>query len=48
MKVKELVKLLQAQNQELEVVMWHDKWAIIETVQEDDNDGVQKPVVVIN
>jgi hypothetical protein len=47
MKVKQLVKLLQEQNQELDVVLCHDTWTEIETVQQDDNNGLQIPVVVI-
>ncbi|MGG0308243.1 hypothetical protein ABEY43_06045 [Priestia megaterium] len=48
MKVKELIELLSKQNQELDVVFGEDDWADIDTVKEDDNNGIQHPVVVIN
>lgn len=47
MKVKELIKALQEQNQELEVVLGED-WQVITNVKVDDNRGIQHPVVVID
>ena len=47
MKVKELIELLSKQRQDLEVVLGED-WQDIDVVKEDDNNGIQQPVVVIN
>lgn len=47
MKVKELIELLSKQNQELEVVLGED-WEDVDTIREDDNNGIQQPVIVIN
>lgn len=46
-KVKELIKLLQEQNQELEVVVGDD-WEEITSIKVDDNRGMQQPVIVIS
>lgn len=48
MKVKELIQELQKQNQESEVVFDKDSWLEISQVFEDDNNGKQQSVVVIN
>lgn len=45
-KVKELIKVLQEQNQEFEVVIG-ENWEVITSVKVDDNGGTQTPVVVI-
>lgn len=47
MKVKKLIKLLLEQNQDLDVVLGED-WQEITSVKEDDNGGIQHPVIVID
>lgn len=46
MKVKDLIKKLSEQNQDLEVVIGEDEWLEIESVKEETY-GIQKPVIVI-
>lgn len=46
--VKELIQKLQEQNQDLEVVFGEDEWMEITLIKEDDNGGIQHPVVVID
>lgn len=48
MTVKELINELKKHNQDLEVVIDADRWLDVTSIKEDDNGGIQRPVVVID
>jgi hypothetical protein len=47
MTVIELIRELSKYPSDMEVVFGEDEWMEIDSVKQDDNGGIQKPVVVI-